>query len=1282
MLEQFRAIDRLFDQINNVFHQADDLSNILQTVVDQIRSYLAIDRVKVYQFDPAGHGQVIAESRLADNLPTLLNLHFPASDIPPQARKLFMEARQRVIVNVASQRKLLRPVPDGNQEVDAAADRDIRYTAVDPCHLEYLRAMGVQASLTVPVFDQNTLWGLVAIHHSKAYTFSEQQLQMVQLWTNLISVALAKVKLMTQATWQDTYLDLLRTVTTALSQPLPLEDKTWQQVLDAAATTMQVDGARLYLSNDLLGQTSEVYAWGTQPGGDRVEAHPAWQDMLQHLQTATSTTAPQKEPTSALKGYTTIDTRSASELTPICCEVRNLGELAALFGDTNIATLMAIPIRYQDKLLGCLTLFRCTQFIERQWAGQASSDERQLRPRESFATWCEERHIVPAWQPEVIQMAQEVAVRLYAALIQQGARQLVTQKSAYDSVTNLPVDRLLMHSLSLKLFHSNQHGAELSLGILGLDRFKAINESMGHAAGDALLAQVAGRLRNHLSFGVSDVLSPVLGRWHGDGFVIALPYTGGFTEISRYSQQLLESFDMSFDINQQDVYITASIGWAMAPYGGDSLEQLLQHAEIALNNAKRSGRNNFRIYDPAYNQHTTSDVAISTALHHALDNDEFVVYYQPQMDLKTNTVVGAEALLRWRHPQLGMVSPDRFIPLAEETGLIVPIGKFVLEQVCRQHRLWIKQGLPPLKIAINLSLTQFKDSTLVEDAIAIVKRAGLSPHWFELEITEEATTQDLNQTVKQLSRLTEYGFTIALDDFGKGYSSLNILKHFPLHTLKIDRSFVQDLETDTSSMAIAKTIIALGEGLNLTIVAEGVETQSQLDILRNIGCYCIQGYWYARPMAPAAMSQWLRDQSSHQTLSCAYPMAIATPATGAGAIQPSLSKQPLSLAVSTSAPQSATQSIALAPQMQDEPANALPLNQLREDLKIEAQRRQLVSSLALKIRESMDLDDIFNLSVTEVRHLLDTDRVVLYQFDENWTGKIVKEAVVPSFPTIINEIIEDQCFRNEYVDYYRQGRVRAIDDIHNEGLGQCHVDMLSRYRVRANLVVPVLYQNQLWGLMIAHHCRDIRHWHHQELEMLNELATHIGIAVSQASLYHELTQANRELRRLSGEDRLTKLANRHRLDEYLAREWMRHQRSHTPMAAIFCDADNFKAYNDLYGHSEGDECLRQVASVLKAAAKRPGDLAARFGGEEFVLILPGTTLEGAEKVAERVLIDIRNLNLPHQGSEYKIVTVSLGIASVVPTAQTTYDDLIRQADQALYRAKRAGRNTMISGISV
>jgi diguanylate cyclase (GGDEF)-like protein len=1290
MLEQFKAIDRLFDQINNVFHQADDLSKILQTVAEQIRSYLKIDRVKVYQFDKEGNGQVIAESCLADRLPTLLGLHFPAGDIPPQARQLFIQARQRVIVNVASQHKMLCPIPNPQEGPDQLSDtqlpdKDIRYSPVDPCHLEYLKAMGVQASLTVPIFDSGRLWGLLAIHHSESYNFSEQQLQMVQLWANLVSVALAKVKLMTQATWQDDYLELLRTVTTLLSQPLPLQAKTWQQVLDAAATTMQVDGARIYLSNRLLNQSGETYCWGKQPTQENFEEHPAWQETIQRLQTTTTINPSLTEQHSALKRYATTDTRGYGEFTPLCSRVEALGDLATAFQDSDIILLMTIPIWYQGNLLGALSLFRSAYEVEQCWAGQSSSDERQKLPRKSFTAWQKRHQQVNPWQPEVMQMAQEVAIRLYAALIQQGARKLVTQKSAYDSVTNLPVDKLLMHTLSLKLFHVKQNGAELSLGILGLDRFKAINESLGHAAGDMLLAKVAERLRHQLNIGVSDILSPIIGRWHGDGFVIALPHTGGFAEISRYSQLILESFAVSFEINNQDLYITASIGWAMAPYGGDSLEQLLQHAEIALNNAKRAGKNNFRIYDPAYNQHKASDMAISTALHHALENDELVIHYQPQMDLATGTVAGAEALLRWRHPQLGMVSPGRFIPLAEETGLIVPIGKWVLEQVCYQHKAWLKQGLSPLKISINLSLTQFQDSNLVEDIIDIVNRAGIKPQWFELEITEEATTKDLHHTVQQLRSLADYGFTIALDDFGKGYSSLNILKHFPLHTLKIDRSFVQDIETDASSKAIAKTIVALGEGLNLTIVAEGVETREQMEILRTIGCHQIQGYWYSRPMAPAALAQWQQDQIDVSQAKCPLPgTATGLSAPACPMLRPIASiysdnlLQPL--APSSSQNLTAANVAANPAPAQDSPAatwaTAPTTSHLLDNLKVEAQRRQLVSSMALKIRESMDLEDIFHLSVTEVRYLLDTDRVILFQFDEDWIGKVVQESVDPGFMAILHETIDEPCFRKEYVDYYRQGRVRAIDDIHNDGLHECHIELLSRYQVRANLVVPVLYQNHLWGLLIAHHCRSTRHWHGHELEMLNELATHIGIAINQAVLYHQLTQANRELRRLSGEDRLTQLANRHRLDEYLAREWVRHQRSHTPIAAIFCDADNFKAYNDLYGHNEGDHCLQQIAGVLRKAAKRPGDLAARFGGEEFVLILPGTPLSGAQKVAHHILQDVRKLNLPHRGSSHTIVTVSLGIASLVPTAQTTFDDLIREADKALYKAKRRGRNTI------
>jgi EAL domain-containing protein (putative c-di-GMP-specific phosphodiesterase class I) len=279
-----------------------------------------------------------------------------------------------------------------------------------------------------------------------------------------------------------------------------------------------------------------------------------------------------------------------------------------------------------------------------------------------------------------------------------------------------------------------------------------------------------------------------------------------------------------------------------------------------MHNAKRSGRQTYKIYDPASNIGGIADVAISSALHHAIHREELSLYYQPQLDLATGEVAAVEALIRWHHPNLGVVSPGRFIPVAEETGLIGMIGEWVVRQACRQHRQWLGQGLPAMRIAINLSLTQFQSPDLAQTIRRILQEEGVDPRWIELEITEDATTHDLQRTVKQLRTLTEYGFTVALDDFGKGYSSLNVLKHFPLHTLKIDRAFVRDLETDASSVAIAKTIVALGEGLNLNTVAEGVENEQQLAILQSIGCHQVQGYWFSRPLAPAAMAQWLRNR--------------------------------------------------------------------------------------------------------------------------------------------------------------------------------------------------------------------------------------------------------------------------------------------------------------------------------------------------------------------------------------------------------------------------------------
>jgi diguanylate cyclase (GGDEF)-like protein len=1276
MLNQFKAIDQLFDQINNVFYEADELADILQTVTEQIQTYLHIDRVKVYRFAPEGHGQVVAEARNPEQLPSLLGLHFPASDIPPQARQLFLKARQRVIVNVAAKQKAL--VPPGIAELPTTRpDFDLRYGPVDDCHLEYLASMGVMASLTVPLFDQGDLWGLIAIHHSRPYSFSEQQLQLVQLWANLISVALAKAKLMIQANWQDHYLELQRRLNQALGKPMPLLNNAWEQVLQAAVEVMQVDGARLYLANCLVDEPSAIYTWGQQPAWADLEERPIWVETVQWLQ-AEYPLKQDSDITNALKGYGVSDLHHARDMAPVCGLVDDTSPLAAAFAGTGLKNILIAPIRYQDRVLGYLSLFRFPQLIERTWAGKYDGDKRLQKPRESFEAWVEQYQTIRSWQPEVVQMAQEVAIRLYAVLVQQGARKLVTQKSAYDSVTHLPVDKLLLHSLSLKLFQTNQEGADLALGILGLDRFKVVNESMGHSVGDDLLWQVAERLRNQLTRGVSTVSTPVLGRWHGDGFVVALPYISSSSDIGRYSQDLLSIFKTPFKLQDQEVYTTASIGWAVAPYSGESLDLLLQHAEIAMHNAKRSGRHTFKLYDPAQSQNGVTDVVISSALHSAILQQELTLYYQPQLNLATGDVAAVEALLRWHHPKLGLMSPGRFIPLAEETGLIVPIGEWVIRQACHQHRLWIEQGLPPMRIAINLSLTQFQDPNLVQTIRQILQEEGVDPRWIELEITEEATTQDLQNTVKQLRTLTQYGFTIALDDFGKGYSSLNVLKHFPLHTLKIDRAFIRDLETDASSLAIAKTIVALGEGLNLNTVAEGVENENQLTLLQTIGCHQVQGYWFSRPMAPGAMGQWLRNRSSQK---CGQQQSSALQPQSASALKPA--QVPICQAPERKlgpALNPASQPV-LAPLAK--PDSALPLTVPRsgglgypasDGHSIEQQQRQLVNSIALKIRESMDIDDIFNMSVAEVRYLLKTDRVVLFQFDENWVGQIVKESVSPDFPSIIHEVIEDPCFRQEYVNYYRQGRVRAIDDIKQARLQPCHIEMLEKYAVKANLVVPVLHQGNLWGLLIAHHCRSARPWHARELDILNELATHIGIAINQGELYQKLAQANQELRRLSGQDRLTQLANRHRFDEYIMHTWQRLQRTQLPLAAIFCDADNFKAYNDLYGHSQGDECLKQIAQVLQQAAKRSADLAARYGGEEFVLLLPEIGLEGATQVAQEIMAHIHRLKLPHGASAKGIVTVSMGIASLVPQAETSPKTLIDQADSALYQVKQHGRD--------
>ncbi|HIK10666.1 MAG TPA: diguanylate cyclase [Oscillatoriaceae cyanobacterium M33_DOE_052] len=365
------------------------------------------------------------------------------------------------------------------------------------------------------------------------------------------------------------------------------------------------------------------------------------------------------------------------------------------------------------------------------------------------------------------------------------------------------------------------------------------------------------------------------------------------------------------------------------------------------------------------------------------------------------------------------------------------------------------------------------------------------------------------------------------------------------------------------------------------------------------------------------------------------------------------------------------------------------------------ERERLVGAIATKIRQSLNLPEILQTTVDEVRQLLLTDRVLIFKFNPDWTGTVKVESVGQSSFSILEEIIYDPCFSEEYVRQYQEGRVRAITDIHSDGLDECHVKFLSQFQVRANLVVPILFNqelnittnqqqlldhqfsgynvanSQLWGLLIAHHCQETRQWHEWEMDLLKQLATHAAIAIQQSTLFERLQLANRELELLATSDSLTGVANRRMFDEHLNREWRRMMREESWLSLILCDIDYFKRYNDNYGHQAGDACLQRVATAIRDAVRRPGDLVARYGGEEFAVILPNTNRTGALQVAEAIRMSVRDLGIPHCASGVAwMVTLSLGAATAFPSPNGEPEMLIAAADQALYEAKAKGRDRL------
>lgn len=421
----------------------------------------------------------------------------------------------------------------------------------------------------------------------------------------------------------------------------------------------------------------------------------------------------------------------------------------------------------------------------------------------------------------------------------------------YDLLTGLPNRALFRDRLLQAMAQAKRTDTLLSVMFLDIDHFKDINDTLGHAVGDQLLKEIARRIRACVRE------TDTVARFGGDEFGLIQTNLHTVEGAADLADRLVASIGEAYHIDGHEIHTAASVGVTIYPFDDHNAEDLLKNADMAMYKAKREGRGRYQFYIAELNQVIQRRAAIERDLRTALQKDEFRLHYQPQVDLESGKLVGVEALLRWQHPERGDISPVEFIPVAESTGLILPIGDWVLQNACRQARAWQDMGLEPVRVAINLSAMQFRHKNLLETITQALAESGLDPRWLEVELTESLIMKDVRATVDTLQHLHELGVQISVDDFGTGYSSLSYLTRFPISKIKLDKSFVRDVDKKDGA-AIARTVITLGHSLNMRVIAEGVENDEQLRFLREHACNEVQGYYFGRPMPPGAIERLLR----------------------------------------------------------------------------------------------------------------------------------------------------------------------------------------------------------------------------------------------------------------------------------------------------------------------------------------------------------------------------------------------------------------------------------------
>lgn len=608
-------------------------------------------------------------------------------------------------------------------------------------------------------------------------------------------------------------------------------------------------------------------------------------------------------------------------------------------------------------------------------------------------------------------------------------------------------------------------------------------------------------------------------------------------------------------------------------------------------------------------------------LQEMLATERFTSYFQAIVSIQdTSQIYGYESLLRGLDEQGNLVLPEQILELATEAGLLPQLDQVARKTAINQFSRHQVSG----HIFINFAPTSLYDPVFcLRSTVEAIDTAGISHERVVFEVVESDNSPDLAHLKAIVQYYRDTGFLVALDDLGSGYSSLNLLHQLRPDFIKLDMELIRDVHQDLYKASITEKLLEITQKLNIQTVAEGIECIEELNWLRERGATLAQGYLIAKPSA--------------------VPVTI-TPHF-----------------------------------------DASPLNVASPDCKLveryvqhQSESERIVAAVTHRIRQSLELDEILQTTVAEVRQLFEVDRVVIYQFKPDWSGLVAVESLAEECISILGFHIMDTCFQSTRAAYYQQGNTRAIEDIETAGLSPCHLDLLGSLQIRANLVVPILQQERLWGLLIAHQCRHARQWQQSEINLFNQLAGQAAIAIQQSELYHQLQQANQELQRLACLDGLTQVGNRRCFDDTFNAQWQRLAREQGSLSLILCDVDYFKLYNDTYGHLAGDDALRQVAKAISQTVKRPLDLVARYGGEEFAVILPNTSLEEAIAVARDIMTNVRALKMPHPHSQVsEFVTLSLGVATIPSHSQLSPATLIAAADQGLYQAKAQGRNCVV-----